>query len=207
MKFSSEPPTAALFVEGKSRRRDWNFRSRLTISIEIETFDRDWIFLIVGPSGNPCPSGPRRGQVPRKIMAILRLIEKLPVWTSLPLVHIIECFRGRHKGGSNFASFLRFSQPLLHALKDRLTILSQSRAGARSSGISERRGLVHLQWEFLALGPSSVQFPEGPKIKKFEMSSEIEDFEREWNFRASHPPRPKFLWGNRDVEIEIFERD
>ena len=39
--------------------------------------------------------------------------------------------------------------------------------------------------------------PEGPKIKKFEISSEIENFEREWNFRASHPPRPYVLWGNR----------
>ena len=49
--------------------------------------------------------------------------------------------------------------------------------------------------------------PEGPKIKK------IRDFDRDWKFRsrmkfsASHPPRPYFLWGNRDVEIEIFERD
>ena len=43
------------------------------------------------------------------------------------------------------------------------------------------------------------------RSKKFEISSEIENFEREWHFRASHPPRPYFLWGNRDVEIEIFE--
>ena len=45
------------------------------------------------------------------------------------------------------------------------------------------------------------------RSKKFEISIGIENFEREWNFRASHPPRPYFLWGNRDVEIEIFERD
>ena len=51
MKFSSEPPTAALFLVGKSRHRDPNFRARSKISIEIENFDRDQIFLIVGPSG------------------------------------------------------------------------------------------------------------------------------------------------------------
>ena len=45
------------------------------------------------------------------------------------------------------------------------------------------------------------------RSKKFEISSEIENFERDWNFRASHPPRPYFLWGNRDVEIEILDRD
>ena len=56
MKFSSEPPTAALFFVGKSRRRDWNFRARSKISIEIKNFDRDQIFLIVGPSGNSSES-------------------------------------------------------------------------------------------------------------------------------------------------------
>ena len=45
------------------------------------------------------------------------------------------------------------------------------------------------------------------RSKKFEISSEIENFERDWKFRASHPPRPYFLCWNRDVEIEIFERD
>ena len=45
------------------------------------------------------------------------------------------------------------------------------------------------------------------RAKKFEISSEIKNFEREWNFRASHPPRPNFLCGIQDVEIEIFERD
>ena len=39
-----------IFV-GKSRHRDQNFRARSKISIEIENFDRDQIFLIVGPSG------------------------------------------------------------------------------------------------------------------------------------------------------------
>ena len=43
--------------------------------------------------------------------------------------------------------------------------------------------------------------------KKFEISIEIENFDREWNFRASHPPRPFFFWGNQDIEIKIFERD
>ena len=43
------------------------------------------------------------------------------------------------------------------------------------------------------------------KNSRFSMG--IENFEREWNFRASHPPWLYFLWGNRDVEIEIFERD
>ena len=51
MKISSEPPTVALFFVGRSRRRDWNFRARLKISIEIEHFERDWILLIAGPSG------------------------------------------------------------------------------------------------------------------------------------------------------------
>ena len=45
------------------------------------------------------------------------------------------------------------------------------------------------------------------RSNKFEISSEIENFERDWNFWASHPPRPYFLWGIRHVEIEIFERD
>ena len=45
------------------------------------------------------------------------------------------------------------------------------------------------------------------RSKNFELSSEIENFERECNFRASNPPRVYFLWGYRDVEIEIFERD
>ena len=45
------------------------------------------------------------------------------------------------------------------------------------------------------------------RSNKFEVSSEIENFEREWNFRASHPLRPHFLWGIRDVEIEILEWD
>ena len=49
MKFSSEPPSP--FFVGKLRRQDWHFRARLKISIEIENFKRDWIFLIVGPSG------------------------------------------------------------------------------------------------------------------------------------------------------------
>ena len=55
------------------------------------------------------------------------------------------------------------------------------------------------------------RIPEGPKIKKIEISIEIENFDRDWKFRASHPPRPYFLWGggggNRDIEIKIFERD
>ena len=45
------------------------------------------------------------------------------------------------------------------------------------------------------------------RSKKIEISIEIENFDREWNFRASHPPRPYFLWGNRDIDIRIFERD
>ena len=39
------------FFVGNSRRRDWYFRARLKISIGIENFERDWIILIVGPSG------------------------------------------------------------------------------------------------------------------------------------------------------------
>ena len=57
MKFSSEPPTAALFFVGKSRHRDniferdQKFRSRLKISIEIK------FFWSLGPLG--CPEGPK----------------------------------------------------------------------------------------------------------------------------------------------------
>ena len=45
MRFSSEPPTAALFLWGKSRRRDREFRARVKISTEIENFERDWSFF------------------------------------------------------------------------------------------------------------------------------------------------------------------
>ena len=58
------------------------------------------------------------------------------------------------------------------------------------------------------------------RSKKFEISSEIANFEREWKFLASHPPRPYFFVGisrHRDlkirsrlklsIEIENFERD
>ena len=57
MTFSSEPPTVALFLWGNRDveieifERAWKFRSRLNISSEIEHFERDWFFLIVGPSG------------------------------------------------------------------------------------------------------------------------------------------------------------
>ena len=61
MKFSSEPPTAALFFVGKSRHRDQKFRARSKISIEIKNFDRDQFFLIVGPSGTVGTS--RRGDM------------------------------------------------------------------------------------------------------------------------------------------------
>ena len=51
IKFSSEPPTAALFLVGKSRRRDQKFRARSKISIEII------FFWSVGPLGY-APSAP-----------------------------------------------------------------------------------------------------------------------------------------------------
>ena len=51
MKFSSEPPTAALFFCGEIETSRLNFRARSKISSEIKNFDRDQIFLIVGPSG------------------------------------------------------------------------------------------------------------------------------------------------------------
>ena len=35
-------------------------------------------------------------------------------------------------------------------------------------------------------------------------ASEIENFEREWNFRASHPPRPYFFCGNSTHRSPIF---
>ena len=56
--------------------------------------------------------------------------------------------------------------------------------------------------------------PRGPKVqKKIEISIEIENFDREWNFRASHPPRPYFC-GEMETsrlkissEIKNFDRD
>ena len=61
---------------------------------------------------------------------------------------------------------------------------------------------------FLGRALPPLQNPEGrKKSKNIEISSEIEIFEREWNFRASHPPRPLFLWGIRDVKTENFKRD
>ena len=58
MKFSSEPPTAVLFFVGNRDAEIEIFRARLKILIEIESFERDLIFLIVGPSGSlpeKCP--------------------------------------------------------------------------------------------------------------------------------------------------------
>ena len=53
-----------------------------------------------------------------------------------------------------------------------------------------------------------TDYPEGPKIKKYsrfrsrlKISIENEIFER-----ATHRG-PYVLWGNRDIEIKIFERD
>ena len=51
------------------------------------------------------------------------------------------------------------------------------------------------------------------RSKKFEISIEIENFDREWNFWASHPPRP-FFCGEIETsrlkissEIKNFDRD
>ena len=57
--FRSSHPPRPYFLVGKSRRRDWKFRARLKISIEIENFERDWIFLIVGPSGSTMSHQPQ----------------------------------------------------------------------------------------------------------------------------------------------------
>ena len=52
--------------------------------------------------------------------------------------------------------------------------------------------------------------PKGPKIEKIQ---DLEIFKRAWNFQASHPPNPNFLWGILESglkissEIEIFRRD
>ena len=51
MKFSSEPPTTALFFGGNRDVEIKIFEQDQKISIEIENFDRDQVFLIVGPSG------------------------------------------------------------------------------------------------------------------------------------------------------------
>ena len=76
----------------------------------------------------------------------------------------------------------------------------------RRRGVQIRLGLE--PGDFCApdkIRPRSTQ--RAQRSKKFEISIEIENFDREWNFRASHPPRHYFLWGNRDIEIKNFERD
>ena len=58
------------------------------------------------------------------------------------------------------------------------------------------------------------------RSKKFEISIEIENFDREWKFRASHQPRHYFLWEietsrlkvsslkiKNSIEIKNFDRD
>ena len=47
-------------------------------------------------------------------------------------------------------------------------------------------------------------FPKGPNLEKIQ---DLEIFKRDWNFQASHPPTPYFLWGILKVEIENFKRD
>ena len=37
--------------------------------------------------------------------------------TRLTKQRVIECFRGRHRGGRNFTSFFRLSGPFFHAAK------------------------------------------------------------------------------------------
>ena len=82
-------------------------------------------------------------------------------------------------------------------LELQISMLTQIAAisGPWKSGIMNRDSLA-----------DRTAFPEGPKIKK------NRDFERDWKFRArmkfsSATHYGPFLWGNRDVEIEIFERD
>ena len=50
--FRASHPPRPYFLWGKSRCRDWSFRARFKFSIEIDNSERDWIFLIVEPSGN-----------------------------------------------------------------------------------------------------------------------------------------------------------
>ena len=45
-------------------------------------------------------------------------------WIPFPChYYIIECFRGQHRGGRNFTSFLRFSGPFFHATQRALSTL------------------------------------------------------------------------------------
>ena len=53
-------------------------------------------------------------------------------------------------------------------------------------------------------GVRDKQDPKGPKIEKIQ---DLEIFERDWTFQASHPPNPYFLCAILKVGIEIFNRD
>ena len=50
-KFQASHPPKSLFLWGILKVRDWKFQARLKFSIEIESFNRDWFFSIVGPLG------------------------------------------------------------------------------------------------------------------------------------------------------------
>ena len=45
--------------------------------------------------------------------------------------------------------------------------------------------------------PSQKHTQRAQRSKKIEISSEIQNFERECKFRASHPPRPYFVGKSR----------
>ena len=49
-----------------------------------------------------------------------------------------------------------------------------------------------------------VASPKGPNLEKFQ---DLETFKRAWNFQASHPANPYFLWGILEVRIDNFKRD
>ena len=93
LKISSEPPTAALFFVGKSRRRDWNFRARLKISIEIENFERDWIFWSLGPLGTIQTRQCSPELLRHSLHAGLFAIGVLPMWR-FKLFFIFNCLWG-----------------------------------------------------------------------------------------------------------------
>ena len=84
--------------------------------------------------------------------------------------------------------------------------------------------IVNLLWRSLFSTPGSCgkcdrrSTQRAQRSRKFEISSEIEIFEWDWKFRASHPPRPyfcgefetsrlKFSSGIKKFDIENFERD
>ena len=97
MKFSSEPPTAALFC-GEIETSRLKFSSEIKKFDRDQNFDQDPIFLIVGPSGKVTE---------RAQNADFR--RKPQIFADSPLLLEIPAFGGRRKP-QIFAGNRRFSQ-------------------------------------------------------------------------------------------------